>query len=374
MMLALLHLFGVLVANRFKSRRWLEIENLYLRHQLNIAMGRTAHRLRLRGTDRALLVWMTWLWPSLLGLSRVVQPDTILRLASSRVSSLLALEIPWPTGSAPDYPRAARIHSTDHYGAVVAAFDQNQKIDWFGTLRQRFGVLVTPDLLVYGSYGAAIAGISTAGNVFGFDPNGIPAISAFSNRSINAGWAAGGGVEAHLGGHWTGKVEYLYMEFGSATTNMNNHDPDHAVQLPHHRSASTRGPQLQIRSVRNGLRRAGRQRPDLRQGADRDGLELGRALSRRQLRLRLGQIRHAGVADRADGLLPRRTRDRCRARRCSRAFPSLRSLRWRPAPPMRSTAPGPARQTSGRMARIGARPRMCRTTRRRSPTTALRPR
>jgi Homeodomain-like domain len=26
-----------------------------------------------------LLVWMTWLWPSLLGLSQVVQPDTILR-------------------------------------------------------------------------------------------------------------------------------------------------------------------------------------------------------------------------------------------------------------------------------------------------------
>jgi len=26
-----------------------------------------------------LLLWMTWLWPSLLGLSRVVQPDTILR-------------------------------------------------------------------------------------------------------------------------------------------------------------------------------------------------------------------------------------------------------------------------------------------------------
>ena len=26
-----------------------------------------------------MLVWMTWLWPSLLGLSRVVQPDTILR-------------------------------------------------------------------------------------------------------------------------------------------------------------------------------------------------------------------------------------------------------------------------------------------------------
>jgi hypothetical protein len=37
------------------------------------------HRLRLRGSDRALMVCMTWLWPGLLGLSRVVQPDTILR-------------------------------------------------------------------------------------------------------------------------------------------------------------------------------------------------------------------------------------------------------------------------------------------------------
>jgi hypothetical protein len=54
-------------------------ENLFLRHQLNIALRRSPRRLRLRGCDAALLVWMTRLWPSLLGLSRVVQPDTILR-------------------------------------------------------------------------------------------------------------------------------------------------------------------------------------------------------------------------------------------------------------------------------------------------------
>ena len=75
-MLCLLETF---VANLFKPQRRLEIENLFLRHQLNIALRRAPHRLRLRGSDRALLVWMTWLWPSLLGLSRVVQPDTILR-------------------------------------------------------------------------------------------------------------------------------------------------------------------------------------------------------------------------------------------------------------------------------------------------------
>jgi transposase InsO family protein len=78
-MLAMLHLLGTFVANLFKSRRRLEVENLFLRHQLNIALRRSPHRLRLRRSDRALLVWMTWLWPSLLGLSRIVQPDTILR-------------------------------------------------------------------------------------------------------------------------------------------------------------------------------------------------------------------------------------------------------------------------------------------------------
>ena len=78
-MLALLHLFVALVSNRFKSRRRLEIENLYLRHQLNIAVRRTPGRLRLRATDRALLLWMTGLWPNLLNLSCVVRPDTILR-------------------------------------------------------------------------------------------------------------------------------------------------------------------------------------------------------------------------------------------------------------------------------------------------------
>ena len=78
-MFALLHLLLALVFDRFKSRRRLEIENLYLRHQLNIAMRKAPPRFRLRGADRAFLVWMTRLRPGLLSLSRVVRPDTILR-------------------------------------------------------------------------------------------------------------------------------------------------------------------------------------------------------------------------------------------------------------------------------------------------------
>src|SRR5215204_5407756 len=58
-MFALLRLLVSLISNWLKSRRRLEVENLYLRHQLNIALRGAPHGLRLRGGDRAFLVWMT---------------------------------------------------------------------------------------------------------------------------------------------------------------------------------------------------------------------------------------------------------------------------------------------------------------------------
>src|SRR5258706_10378352 len=78
-MLAILHSLGMFIVNLFKSRCRLEAESLFLRHQLSIALRRAPPRVRLRGSDRALLVWMTRLWPSLLGAAQVVQPETILR-------------------------------------------------------------------------------------------------------------------------------------------------------------------------------------------------------------------------------------------------------------------------------------------------------
>src|SRR5215470_2979583 len=79
MMFALLHSLAMFGVDLFKPQRRLEVENLFLRHQLSIALRRAPPRLRLRGSDRALLVWMTRLWPSLLNATRVVQPEIILR-------------------------------------------------------------------------------------------------------------------------------------------------------------------------------------------------------------------------------------------------------------------------------------------------------
>jgi outer membrane immunogenic protein len=33
--------------------------------------------------------------------------------------------------------------------------------------------------------------------------------TVFGHHTGKTGWTAGGGVEAHLGGNWTGKVEYV---------------------------------------------------------------------------------------------------------------------------------------------------------------------
>ena len=78
-MLAILQVLGRFIVDIFRPRIRLEAENLFLRLQLNIALRRAPPRLRLRGCDRALMVWLVRLWPSLLGAAQVVKPETILR-------------------------------------------------------------------------------------------------------------------------------------------------------------------------------------------------------------------------------------------------------------------------------------------------------
>jgi hypothetical protein len=78
-MFAILHALGMFVADLFKSRTRLEAENLFLRHQLTIALRQAPPRFRLRSSDRALLIGMTRLWPDLLAMAQVVQAETILR-------------------------------------------------------------------------------------------------------------------------------------------------------------------------------------------------------------------------------------------------------------------------------------------------------
>ena len=63
----------------FKSRRGLALENVVLRHQLNVLRRRMPSRPRLSALDRLILVWLYRLRPSLLGAVRIVRPETVVR-------------------------------------------------------------------------------------------------------------------------------------------------------------------------------------------------------------------------------------------------------------------------------------------------------
>jgi outer membrane immunogenic protein len=96
----------------------------------------------------------------------------------------------------------------------------DQKLSWFGTLRARLGVTVTPSVLAYATGGVAIGSITTDGRLSGFATGGAAVSDGFStnNNSTKTGWTAGVGLEARLAGNWIGRVEYLYVDLGEVTT------------------------------------------------------------------------------------------------------------------------------------------------------------
>ena len=62
----------------FRSRRELALENIVLRHQLQVAL-RTNPTPRLRPLDRVLWVWIDRLWPASRRHLLIVRPETVLR-------------------------------------------------------------------------------------------------------------------------------------------------------------------------------------------------------------------------------------------------------------------------------------------------------
>src|SRR5260221_4584415 len=110
--------------------------------------------------------------------------------------------------------------------AVAASFDPAQELDWVGTLRGRLGATVQPATMTHLTGGLAVAEIKSAGTVLGFSPgvddHGNPIVTPiglrFYDHKTKAGWSSGPGIATHLSGNLTGKVEYLYLDFGSVST------------------------------------------------------------------------------------------------------------------------------------------------------------
>jgi len=114
----------------------------------------------------------------------------------------------------------------DFDAPVTATFDQGHKLDSFGTLRGRFGTTLTPDVMAYATGGLAVGSIRSTVRLsgVGFDADGNPGavINAVSVLTQKTGWTVGAGLEGRLFGNVTGKIEYLYMDFGAISTSVAN--------------------------------------------------------------------------------------------------------------------------------------------------------
>lgn len=102
--------------------------------------------------------------------------------------------------------------------------------NWDSSLRLRYGWLVTPSTLLYGTAGVAVGNISGSFNYVGALTTSViivspPAIVAAGSTATSAaswsdtkvGGTVGAGVETAIWGGWKARVEYRYTDFGSYT-------------------------------------------------------------------------------------------------------------------------------------------------------------
>ena len=118
----------------------------------------------------------------------------------------------WVLGLEGDYQFADQNDTACFNWCFASNTTYNQSLRWFATGRARVGVAAGPALF-YVTGGAAWTAIRTSASIV----NTFTGATAGSFTNSMSGWVVGGGVEGALAAHWTAKVEYLYMDFGSFT-------------------------------------------------------------------------------------------------------------------------------------------------------------
>jgi len=92
--------------------------------------------------------------------------------------------------------------------AFCAGGNCETRNNWLGTARGRIGY-------AFDRFMPYVTGGLAVGDIKATTPVG-------STTETNAGWTAGGGVEAAIAGPWTAKVEYLYTDLGKGTCDAAN--------------------------------------------------------------------------------------------------------------------------------------------------------
>lgn len=128
-------------------------------------------------------------------------------------------------------------------GITGTVLTVDQKLEWLGTFRGRFGVLATPQVLLYATGGLAVGSVKTTGTLSGLTIAGAVTGSVGSTSDVRAGWTVGAGVEGKITQNWSAKLEYLYVDLGrfdsgpfslapgsAIATNVSSRFTDHIVR------------------------------------------------------------------------------------------------------------------------------------------------
>jgi outer membrane immunogenic protein len=134
-----------------------------------------------------------------------------------------------------------------------------QRTNWIATTTARFGV-AQDNWLFYGKIGAAFEDNTYTLTHFASIAIPVALNNSFSSTmsDIRVGFTVGAGVEWAFASHWTAKLEYDFMDFGTKAEGMNGTNTISGVALPPGfpaTAATTASPNLsqQVSEVKFGI-------------------------------------------------------------------------------------------------------------------------
>lgn len=170
------------------------------------------------------------------GLNKLIADKFIVGLEADFQGSGMRGSGSYTNASADNFSKTksnAKPYSSYSSRSFIGDGNSKASMNWIGTVRPRAGILIKPDLLLFGTGGLAYGNVSLAshytvisqiattennnGSISTINQTSIATSSGYRTSSL-AGWSAGGGFEWLIAPSWSVKSEAIYYSLGSLST------------------------------------------------------------------------------------------------------------------------------------------------------------